>query len=121
MRFDGVAIITDDVARSRAFYQQVLQREADGGETHAVFSLGGFTLTLWHTAGMEEAVPGSMQGAGHGGYTLSFEVEDVDREYDRLQPMDLTWILKPTTHAWGRRSVWFRDPDGNIVNFHATV
>ena len=30
-------------------------------------------------------------------------------------------VKPPTTQPWGRRSVWFRDPDGNIVNFYADV
>ncbi|MGW0828878.1 VOC family protein [Streptomyces prunicolor] len=31
-------------------------------------------------------------------------------------------ILKPpTTQPWGRRSVWLRDPDGNIVNLYQEV
>ena len=30
-----------------------------------------------------------------------------------------TLIVKAlTTQKWGRKSVWFRDPDGNIVNFY---
>jgi hypothetical protein len=28
-------------------------------------------------------------------------------------------VKPPTTQSWGRRSIWFRDPDGNNVNFFA--
>ena len=28
-------------------------------------------------------------------------------------------IVKPiSTQSWNYRSVWFRDPDGNIINFY---
>ncbi|HKW35048.1 MAG TPA: nuclear transport factor 2 family protein [Candidatus Acidoferrum sp.] len=27
------------------------------------------------------------------------------------------WVKPPTTQPWGTRSVYFRDPDGNLVNF----
>lgn len=30
-------------------------------------------------------------------------------------------VKPPTTQAWGRRSVWLRDPDGNIVNLYTNV
>ena len=49
---------------------------------------------------------------------LEFEVEDVDVERARLQPMIGQWVLEPTTQAWGNRSMLFRDPDGNLINFH---
>ena len=48
-------------------------------------------------------------------------VEDVDREHERLLANEVEIVKPPTTQSWGRRSVWFRDPDGNVVNFHANV
>ncbi len=70
---------------------------------------------------MEQMVPGSMQGAGAGTAVLEFEVADVDQEYARLLGLNVPIVKPPTTQPWGLRSVWFRDPDGNIVNFFAAV
>jgi uncharacterized glyoxalase superfamily protein PhnB len=81
----------------------------------------GVPLTLFHTAGMEQMAPGSMQGAGIGNVVIEFEVEDVDQEYARLLALGASIVKPPTTQPWGLRSVWFRDPDGNIVNFFAVV
>ena len=64
---------------------------------------------------------GCLKGAGYGSYTIEFEVEDVDQEFERLQAMNVEIVKPPTTQSWGRRSVWFRDPDRNIVNFYASV
>jgi catechol 2,3-dioxygenase-like lactoylglutathione lyase family enzyme len=50
-----------------------------------------------------------------------FEVEDVDAEYERLKALDVEFVMLPTTHPWGARSFWFRDPDGNIVDFFANL
>jgi uncharacterized glyoxalase superfamily protein PhnB len=58
-----------------------------------------------------------MQGAGNGSFTIGFEVKDVDIEYDRLNAFGVEFVKLLTTHPWGTRSFWFRDPDGNIVNF----
>ena len=49
---------------------------------------------------------------------LEFEVADVDAEQTRLQPLVAEWVLAPTTQPWGNRSMQFRDPDGNLINFY---
>lgn len=61
--------------------------------------------------------PGSMENYGHGGFTIEFEVENVDDEYGRLKGLNVSIVKAPTVQPWACRSVWFRDPDGNTVNF----
>ena len=34
---------------------------------------------------------------------------------------NVEFVMLPTTHPWGARSFWFRDPDGNIVDFFANL
>ena len=120
-RFDGICIVTRDVGRLHDFYRDVLQVDSEGEDIFIAFSTKGAKLSLFAEQGMEQMAPGSMKGAGHGGYALEFEVEDVDREYERLTEMNIPIVKPPTTQPWGLRSVWFRDPDGNIVNFYANV
>ena len=46
----------------------------------------------------------------------------VTRWYDeRLQKMEIEWAKPPTTQLWGNRSTYFRDPDGNLMNFYTRV
>jgi uncharacterized glyoxalase superfamily protein PhnB len=52
---------------------------------------------------------------------LDFEVEDVDKEYRRLGTLVTEFVLPPTHQPWGNRSMLFRDPDGNLINFFAPV
>jgi len=120
-RFRSVCLITQNVRKLRDFYQDVFQIQAEESDTFVAFEPVGVPLTLFHTEGMEQMAPGSMQGAGIGGAVLEFEVEDVDQEYTRLLEMHVPIVKPPTTQPWGLRSVWFRDPDGNIVNFFAVV
>jgi catechol 2,3-dioxygenase-like lactoylglutathione lyase family enzyme len=120
-RFNGICIITRDVRRLCDFYRDVLEAEPEGDETFASFTSLGAVLAFYSELGMETLAPGSTQGAGRGAYTMEFEVQDVDREYERLTRLGVTIVKPPATHPWGRRSVWFRDPDGNIVNFSAPV
>jgi catechol 2,3-dioxygenase-like lactoylglutathione lyase family enzyme len=44
-------------------------------------------------------------------------VGDVDEEYARLHDLVKSWVKGPTTQPWGTRSLYFRDPDGNLVDF----
>jgi catechol 2,3-dioxygenase-like lactoylglutathione lyase family enzyme len=120
-RFNGICIVTRDVRRLRDFYRDVLQVESEGDDVFTAFSTEGAELSLFTEQGMEQMAPGSMKAAGHGGCTLEFEVEDVDREYERLTKMNIPIVKPPTTQPWGLRSVWFLDPDDNIVNFYANV
>jgi len=45
----------------------------------------------------------------------------VDSEYERLTPIVHDWVQQPTTIPWGNRSLLFRDPDRNPVNFFTPV
>jgi uncharacterized glyoxalase superfamily protein PhnB len=67
---------------------------------------------------MENMAPGSLQGAGSGSVTLMFAVEDIEAEYARLQALGVPIVKPLQTHLWGSRSFWFRDPDGNLVDFY---
>ncbi len=119
--FNSLCIVTRDVARLRAFYQLVLQQEPQGDDVFAWFSSPRADLALYGWDNTEQMAPGSMTGAGYGGCVLEFGVEDVDAEYARLLEHNIPIVKPPTTQPWGIRSVWFRDPDGNMVNFNAPV
>jgi len=121
VRFNGICLITKDVSTLRDFYKNVLQADAEGDDTFTMIATRGAELSIFAENGMERMASGSMQDSGCGKYTLEFEVEDVDQEYQRLKTMGLIFVKPPSTQTWGRRSVWFRDPDGNIINFFAKV
>jgi uncharacterized glyoxalase superfamily protein PhnB len=109
------------VQRLRSFYAAILQVEPEGDDTFTMLATQGAALSIFTEEGMERMAPGSMQDSGCGRYTLEFEVEDVDREFERLKERGVILIKPPTTQSWGRRSVWFRDPDGNIINFFSRL
>jgi catechol 2,3-dioxygenase-like lactoylglutathione lyase family enzyme len=121
MKFTGICLVTENVAALVRFYSQILECQAEGGDTHAEFTLEGLSLAIFSRNGMEMMAPGSMQGAGRGGLTIAFEVGDVDKEFERLLALDVTFVKQPATYSWGARSFWFRDPDGNIIDFYSRV
>lgn len=120
-RFAGVCIITKDVDRLGNFYHELLQVDYEREGDNLAFSTEGALFTIYSVRGMEHMAPGSMEGAGQGSFTIEFEVENVDREFEHLTEMGIPCIKPPITYPWGRRSAWFRDPDGNIINLFTPV
>ena len=120
-QFSGVCLVTGDVPRLRRFYEQALQVGATGDDSPAILEVQGAQLTLFPADGIEDLAPGAMQGAGTGCVILEFAVEDVDRAAERLTGLGAPQVKPPQTHPWGRRSAWFRDPDGNLLNLYSAV
>ncbi|WBO61919.1 VOC family protein [Streptomyces camelliae] len=116
--FTGTALITDDVPDLGVFYATVLEADVEGGDPFARVTVPGAVLSFFSTQGMEAMVPGSTAAAARGGFTLEFRVTDVDARHERLSAQGVEILKPPTTQPWGRRSVWLRDPDGNIVNLY---
>lgn len=121
MKFSGICLITDRVPTLVKFYEKVFSSKAQGDNEHADFCFAGMNLSIFSKEGMEQLAKGSMHQAGYGGFTMGFEVGDVDAEYERLKTLGVEFIKRPTTHPWGYRSLWFRDPDGNIIDFLCRV
>jgi predicted enzyme related to lactoylglutathione lyase len=121
MRFIGLCLITGDVPLLSEFYKKVLGVEGEGDSTHMELDAHGTSLAIFSIEGMEQMAPGSMKDSGYGSFTINFEVEDVDTEYEKITKTGVSIVKPPQTHPWGARSFWFRDPDGNIVNFVSRV
>ena len=117
MELIGIGLITKDVLALAKFYSEILGVVGEGNETHMELKTKNASIAIFSLEGMESLAPNSMVGAGYGSFTINFEVKDVDIEYERLKELAVEFIKLPITHPWGSRSMWFRDPDGNIVNF----
>jgi uncharacterized glyoxalase superfamily protein PhnB len=113
-------LISNNIQALAAFYQQVLKTAPQfDGDRYAEFRTGTGTLSLFDARAQESYIPGSAESSANRSAILEFEVADVDGEYSRLQGIVKTWVKPPTTQPWGTRSIYFRDPDGNLVNFYA--
>lgn len=85
--------------------------EVPAGSASIGFSKVGFT---------EDRGPHAASRAGlaaeAGEVILDFTADDVDAEYSRIDALGATWVMRPTTQPWSRRSMLFRDPLGHLVN-----
>jgi hypothetical protein len=52
---------------------------------------------------------------------VSLRRKSTNRQSRLLSPTRTDLIQAPTTMPWGNRSLLFRDPDGNLVNFFTPV
>ncbi|HEY2467147.1 MAG TPA: VOC family protein [Terracidiphilus sp.] len=118
----NACVITDNVKRLVEFYEPVLRLNAKwSGDDYAEFSTAAGTLAIFSAVSQEKYIPGSAEGAKNRSVILEFKVADPDSEFKRLQTLVKTWVKPPTTQPWGTRSFYFRDPDGNLVNFYSVV
>jgi len=114
-------LLTSNIARLAAFYCEVLQAEPEWTGAYAEFATGSCKLGLWSVdAYVEVAGAAAIPHPGSGTVMLEFEIDDVDAEFARLHQLT-EFIMPPTTMAWGNRSIYFRDPDGNLVNLFSHV
>ena len=115
----NTCLITNNVKRLVDFYEPILAVRAKwSGKDYAEFSTGVGVLAIFSEEAQERYIPGSTKAAKNKSIVLEFRVADVDQQYRRLQSAVKTWVKPPTTQPWGTRSIYFRDPDGNLVDFY---
>ena len=118
----SIRMITDDVDRVATFYEQVTGVPAVRyTPDFAELGLPSFTLAIGHTRTTQLFGEGSALPADNRSVIIEFKVDDVDGEYERLKQIVTEWVQLPTTMPWGNRSILFRDPDGNLVNYFTPV
>ena len=122
MKMASARIITDDLDRLVGFYELVTGATAERpAPVFAELVLGTCTLAIGHSQTVQLFGGDSAHAADNHSVILEFQVDDVDAEYARLEPLVETWVQAPTTMPWGNRSILFRDPDGNLVNLFAPL
>jgi len=114
----NTCLITNNVARLTNFYERVLQiPPKKNGTEYVEFPTGVGVLAIFSANAQEKYIPHSAEPGNNRSAILEFRVPDADKEYKRLQVIVTTWVKRPTTQPWGTRSIYFRDPDGNLVYF----
>ena len=109
MELREVAIFSDEVATTAAFYERFVGEPIVRRESMALFDVEGVRVLVHETYEPQE---GDLPCEDH----YAFAVDDVDEAFVRVTESgsDLTIYRDPADYDWGR-SAYFRDPDGRIV------
>lgn len=122
MKLASARIITADVRRLVAFYEQVTASTATwGNEAFAEISTPGAALAIGSVDTVGLFGPGSAEAAANRSVIVEFLVTDVDAEFARLRGGLTDIVTEPRDMPWGNRSLLFRDPDGNLINLFTPV
>jgi predicted enzyme related to lactoylglutathione lyase len=120
--FMSIRIITGDIKRLVQFLENVLMLPAKWStEDFAEIALNSFTLAIGSTRTLSLFGQGVAEAAANKSVIIEFLVDNVDEEYERIKNLTSEVVQKPTTMPWGNRSLLFRDPDGNLINFFTPV
>ncbi|GAB3790773.1 VOC family protein [Spirosoma horti] len=124
MKFISLRIITADIKPLVRFYEQITGLSVTQyTDDFAELQTPSATLAIGSTRTLALFGGGNLaQAASNHSAIIEFRVDDVDLVYQRLSDILGDRIIqKPTTMPWGNRSILFRDPDGNLVNFFTPV
>lgn len=119
---DYVILLCDDLARMKTFYERLFefQTEEDFQGRMVFFRLGTLFLGLRKRG---RAYDGPSVPSQSASIQISFRVPpaDVDLAYDKLVEHGLDVIEPPTNQDWTHRTLFFRDPENNVIEIFADI
>ncbi|MFT4041086.1 MAG: VOC family protein [Thermomicrobiales bacterium] len=128
IRFKGPAAYVSDLARSRAFYEDLLgltvaRVMSRGEEPIAVAYAEGLSIWLASDAyaalfGDDSTAPASLRG---GNWENTFEAADYEAVFNRLQSAGADFVYPPRALPWGQMGFRVYDPDGHILDISETL
>ncbi len=116
-----VIILCDDLARMKAFYRDLLAFPVDSeSETSLALRAGSVLLGLRQRT---RAYDGDGVRTQLPGVQLAFLVSpaEVDQCYHQLVAQGVTIVDPPTDQPRGHRTVYFTDPEGNLLEVYAEI
>ncbi|QPZ38079.1 VOC family protein [Paramicrobacterium chengjingii] len=118
MELTATRIITDDLPRIVDFYERITGIQSVRlHELFAELRTESGTLAFASSSTIPLLGEGSAEARANRSVILDIRVDDVDAIYPTLHDVVDEFVNEPTTMPWGNRSLLFRDPDGNLVNF----
>ena len=122
MKLTSLRIITGDIKTLVQFFEKVTGIPAQWyTDDFAELVTGTATLAIGSTRTMSLFGEGLITPASNNSVIIEFLVENVDEDFERIKDIIDDIVQIPTTMPWGNRSLLFRDPDGNLINFFTPI
>lgn len=122
MNLRSLRIITEDIKRLVAFYEKVTGLSSTWHTPDfAEIGTPSCNLAIGSTKTLAFFGQNIAQPSANKSVIIEFMVDDVDNSYELVKNTTNDILQQPVTMPWGNRSILFRDPDGNLINFFAPV
>ncbi|MCK1717801.1 VOC family protein [Bradyrhizobium sp. 141] len=119
---DYTVIFVRDMAAMRRFYEDVLALSLlrELSPNWIEYGIGPNTLALARPSRTAADAP---MPAGSASLQLAFKVSaaQVDQCADELVRQGVALLSPPTNQSFGHRTLFFRDPDGNLLEVYAEI
>ena len=119
---DYVILLCDDLNKMKRFYDEVFDFQIEDEEPGIWlgYRVGAMFLGLRPRGRAYDGLGIPDKSAS---IQLSFRVPpaDVDNAYDSLISKGIEVIEKPTNQDWPHRTLFFQDPEGNIIEIYADI
>ncbi|HEV2155572.1 VOC family protein [Bradyrhizobium sp.] len=119
---DYTVIFVRDMAAMRRFYEDVLALSLLRAlsPNWIEYAIGPNTLALARPSRTATDAP---TPAGSASLQLAFKVStaEVDACADELVRQGVALLSPPTNQSFGHRTLFFRDPDGNLLEVYAEI
>lgn len=120
-QLDYAIVLCDDLERMKAFYRDLFDFRVRV-ETPTVIALEAGSVTLCLRKRTRN-YDGRSAGPQSPGVQLAFRVApgDVEPCHEQLKQKGVTILDPPADQEWGHRTVYFSDPEGNILEIYAEL
>jgi lactoylglutathione lyase len=113
----AVILFVEDVARSKAFYRDLLgldvQFEDDESVGFKIKGLAFIVLQVDRARVQLQDEPTATPTAGATAFLTSF-TDDVNALHADLAGRGIAFFQHPADQPWGVRTAYFKDPDGHV-------
>lgn len=114
-RIDATVLFVRDLDACMKFYRDVIGFEATFNDDVSFgFRTADQDIVVLKDTAAAEMVGEEAVGKATGRVLLCAGVENVDNVYTVLTAKGVAFIKPPKDQAWGRRTAYFADPEGNL-------
>ncbi len=120
-QLDYVVLLCEDIPPMKRFYRDVMRLPIYSESADWVEFRAGSTLLALRRRGREyDGPPGRADSAS---VQLAFRVPpgEVDHCYAELERADVVILDLPKNQDWGHRTLFFRDPEANVLEIYADL
>ena len=117
-RGNATVLFVQDLEKGLQFYRDMLGFKYDFSDSESHFfkvdDQDFVLLNISAAAAMITPEAVGLNKAGGHRVLLCAGVDDVDEVYQALTAKGVAFIKSPQDQAWGRRTAYFADPEGNL-------